>query len=408
MTSAAIVVLSGCGGGGSSSSPGVVPPAVGTEAVFSVTQTAVIAATPGSAATTIVLPSGSSFSGTVTFPAPLAPVTGTLTLTVQNVAPAADGVPPLAFGRTAQGSRATRGSSPNVTLIYIRLVASQVIQLPHGPTYSLTVGAADLVPGATYDVAAFDDAAHPRDWDLTWEGPATLSGTTLTFSTAGSAAFTFAAGAKYWFALVALGAPVATPSPEPSASPSPTPMLSPTPSPAATPTIAPTATPTPTPAPTPVTTSTPTPTPAPTPTATPVVPTPAPTPQPTSIPTATPLPAPTQTPSPIPTPVPGALDVTPTTVNVYGTGAAYAQTVNVSESPYPSSLSFAESDTCNPSSGTLATITTSNAHGPTARFTVSGVSYGTCTATFTDAFMQTRTITIIVTLTGVTIKGGHW
>jgi hypothetical protein len=82
--------------------------------------------------------------------------------------------------------------------------------------------------------------------------------------------------------------------------------------------------------------------------------------------------------------------------------------VNVSESPYSSSLSFVESDTCNPVSGTLATIATSNAHGPTARFTVTGVNSGACTATFTDAFMQTRTINVIVTLTNVTIQGGHW
>jgi hypothetical protein len=93
---------------------------------------------------------------------------------------------------------------------------------------------------------------------------------------------------------------------------------------------------------------------------------------------------------------------------VYGAGAAYAQAVNVSESPYAAPLRFAESDTCNPVSGTIATIATPDAQGPAARYTVTGVSFGNCTATFTDAFLQTRTIAIFVTLTNVTVQGGHW
>jgi outer membrane biosynthesis protein TonB len=385
---AAAVTLAACGGGsGSSSSAIVTPPTVTPDTVFSVTQTAAISAAPGTGATTIALPSGRSFSGTVTFPPPLVPVTGMLTLTVQNAAPSADGVPALSLARLPQGSRSARATSATATLIYIRLVASQVIQLPGNPAYSLVVGAADLVPGATYYVAAFDDVAHPRDWDLTWEGPATVGGTTLTFSTAGSSAFTFAAGAKYWFALVALSAPVATPSP--TASPAPTGS----PVPIATPTTAPSATPSPAPV------ITPTPPPTAIPTATP---------SPVPMPSPTPTPAPTPTPTPSPTPSPGPLVVSTSTVNVYGLGAAYAQAVNVSESPYAAPLSFAESDTCNPVSGTIATIATSNAQGPSAHYTVTGVSSGNCTATFTDAFMQSKTVNVFVTATNVTIQGGHW
>ena len=184
LSAAVTVVACGGGGGGSGSSPLPAAPA-DPNAPFSVTQTLPIAATPGGGTTTIALPTAGAFAGVITLPPPLVPVSATLTLTVQSSAPTADGVPALSFDRAPQGKRGIRAAPANTTLIYIRLIASQVIQLPGTPAFSLTVAPANLVPGASYYLAGFDDAAHPHDWDLAWEGPATVYGTTLTFSTVG-------------------------------------------------------------------------------------------------------------------------------------------------------------------------------------------------------------------------------
>ena len=97
--------------------------------------------------------------------------------------------------------------------------------------------------------------------------------------------------------------------------------------------------------------------------------------------------------------MPFALTTSPTTTNVYGAGAANAQTFTVSETGYTGS--FGEADTC---SG-IATVTTSNAHGPSATYTVTGILGGTCDATFSDTFSQTATEHIVVTTSPITISG---
>ncbi len=81
-----------------------------------------------------------------------------------------------------------------------------------------------------------------------------------------------------------------------------------------------------------------------------------------------------------------------------GTGAATAQTITVHETGY--NATFGENDTC---SG-IATVTTSNNHGPTASYTVTGVASGQCDATFSDLFAQTAPVHIVVTTSGFHIQ----
>lgn len=96
------------------------------------------------------------------------------------------------------------------------------------------------------------------------------------------------------------------------------------------------------------------------------------------------------------------LSVSPAAVQIYGTGALNAQNILVQESGY--SASFSEADTCNPSSGQIATIATSSASGPSATYSATGVNAGTCTATFSDGSGQKQTISISVTTSGWTIQ----
>jgi hypothetical protein len=92
----------------------------------------------------------------------------------------------------------------------------------------------------------------------------------------------------------------------------------------------------------------------------------------------------------------------PNPTDVYGLGASFAKPITVTETGY--SGSFGEQDTC---SG-IATVTTSNAHGPTSTYTVTGVAGGSCSATFADSNSQTANVNIVVTTNGIIINGARW
>ncbi len=121
--------------------------------------------------------------------------------------------------------------------------------------------------------------------------------------------------------------------------------------------------------------------------------------------TPTPAPTPTSTPSPTPTPTPppaGVLSINPLNVNVYGIGSSNAATIIVQETGY--SGTFTESDTCNPSGGQIATIAASSAAGASATYVATGISAGSCTATFSDSTNQHITIPVVVTTNGFIIQ----
>ena len=99
------------------------------------------------------------------------------------------------------------------------------------------------------------------------------------------------------------------------------------------------------------------------------------------------------------------LNVNPLTVAINNPGAANAQTIVVQETTYTGV--FSEMDTCNPSSGQLATIVTTNPAGPSANYTVTGVIAGTCSAIFSDSTNQHITVTITVTTSGFGIQSSQ-
>ncbi len=467
---AALLSACGGGGGGGSAASGPVPlpvapatptPAPVAGAPFSVTRSTAL--TFAGASVPVALPSAAGFGGTVSLPPPTAATSTTLTQTLTNEAPTGAGIPALDAGRVPQALRAVRGSG-QTAILYVRLSADRVVQLPQSPAFSLTVPAASLVPGATYYVAFW-----AQGWNLGWQGPAAVDGTTLTFPGGGSA-FAFQPNAEYWFALVAFapsGAPPSpsptpsaapgagsTPTPPPGAGPTPTPAPagtptpeppspatpSPTPAPGATPTPVPAATPspapgpvvTPSPAPPPAVTPTPAPGPTPTPAPPAATPTPRPTATPTPRPTATPAPvvtpsptptaAPTPTPVPTPaptpvgTPAPSALmlssaspyyDATVMPVLMF-TGTGQSATVAVAEANYAGPFG-AIVTSLQPGSGcTLPEITVSPGQGTS--FTVSsGASTGnppycgTATIAFRDPRPGGTSAQLTVQLTASTI-----
>jgi hypothetical protein len=208
---AAAVALVACGGGAGSGPPSGVGSTPTPDGSFTAFSSTTITLTPGAAPTTLPLPAGGGYSGTVTFPAPAAAVTATLTFTIQNFAPASDGIPAASTARFPQAMRAVRALPAHTTLLYVGVTSSADITLPSGLSFSLTVPAQFIVPGNSYYIVYYNRLLN--DW-VVYAGPAAVNANTVTF-TANSGPLTLKAGVRSWFALITTTTPIPTPSATP-------------------------------------------------------------------------------------------------------------------------------------------------------------------------------------------------
>jgi hypothetical protein len=434
---AAAAALVACGGGGGGGGGAVPPPifitpipvttSVPADAPFNATSSTSVTFGPNGTPAVLQLPASGAFGGSVTLPAPATLTSATISERITNAPPDDPGVSALGADRFTRGVRGPLATLPHTTIFYVRLIASQVVQLPHSPAFSLTVPANDLIPGTVYYVAFFDQN-QLHDWDFGWEGPALLSGTTLTFTAPGSGAFTFQANARYWFALIAIGPGGATPTPTGTPAPTGTPSSSPgptgTPTPTSTPSTIPvTPTPTSTPSIIPVT-------PTPTSPSGPGTPTPTPTSTPSTVP-VTPTPKPTATPVP-PTPTPPATS-TPTPFSVPAMAVSVASPVAYTATPSPlvdfndhdqtATVDVSEPGYGGPFTAAIGNVVAGTGCANAPNFTVSpgtgtsftvssgsqpnaGLYCGTGTVRFTDprAGGKSVTLNLRLTATGVIIK----
>jgi hypothetical protein len=97
----------------------------------------------------------------------------------------------------------------------------------------------------------------------------------------------------------------------------------------------------------------------------------------------------------------GNVVLSPTALNFLATGGAYAQTFSASETNYSGTLS--QNNTCNPNSGTIATVSPASGSAP-ATFTVTPQSAGTCMVTISDNNGQSTPLTVTVTTTSGVIQ----
>jgi hypothetical protein len=142
---ATAVALVACQGGGTT------PPPVdtGNSPFFTASTTTTITLTPGTP-TTIPLPSSHGFSGSVTFPAPSAPVSGAnVTITIQNFAPT-DGTPAVSKDRLPLGLRQTKALPAHSTILYVGVKSDKTITLPSGLALTLTLPPSVQIPSAFY------------------------------------------------------------------------------------------------------------------------------------------------------------------------------------------------------------------------------------------------------------------
>src|SRR6202035_1917874 len=137
-------------------------------------------------------------------------------------------LPALAIRRSVASVRNLRDDGHRTVIAYLRLQFSADVSLPQAPAFTFVVPGALPTSGVTYWLAFIDPLRSAAGWQLGFEGPATVSpattnsgktGTQLAFAS-NTQPITFVANQTYYFAVYAVGATVATPTPVPSTVPS--------------------------------------------------------------------------------------------------------------------------------------------------------------------------------------------
>lgn len=171
---------------------------------------------------------GGTFSLPIAGPSSIAANTQSV-VTLSNQMPTGA---PASFVRRAQVVRPLAGSGL-VPILFLQIAFSGGVSLANQPAISFDLPASNIVSGASYYVALYDPTRPSLGWQLGFEGPGAVSGSTVTFA-GGAGSFNFAPFFPYVFALYAQSASAPTPTPPPT--PSPTPVPTATPTPGATPT----------------------------------------------------------------------------------------------------------------------------------------------------------------------------
>lgn len=221
------VLVSGFGWPGPLPTP--TPVAIATDAPFTFSTSqplAVVTPPPGSQSPQpIALPAGGAGGFTATLVLrPAAIASGTTlasTLTNEAVAPG-----PLAL----RERHPAKTAAPPVILLTSEQTFSNDVTVASRPSYAFVLPGSEVVGGANYWLAFYDPTQPSLGWQLGYEGPAVVNGTTLNFN-GSPGSFTFQAGQTYYFAVYALSIAAPTPSPAPTPSSTPTPGSSPTPTP---------------------------------------------------------------------------------------------------------------------------------------------------------------------------------
>jgi len=235
-----VAILAACGGGGGgsgTSAPGgplpggpTSAPTVAPSGSFS-SSDAVPIPSPAPGATSVPVPlasdsSGASANASISASASVPPDT-----TIASVYSSAgdSSLPTLAIKRATQSVRGLRdGSSGRTVIAYLRLQFSADVTLPQAPAFTFFVPSTLPTNGVTYWLAFIDPLLSAAGWQTGFEGPAVVapatspggkSGTQLAFASNGKPV-SFVAGQVYYFAVYAVSATVATPTPVPSTVPS--------------------------------------------------------------------------------------------------------------------------------------------------------------------------------------------
>ena len=235
-----VALLAACGGGGGGSGTsapgGPVPPTGPTAGPTSAPSSnfsssdAVAIPTPAPGATSVPVPLASDASGASANAAlPTSASVQPDTTVAATYSSAADpSLPALAIQRSVSSARGLRDDNHRSVIAYLRLQFSADVTMPQAPAFTFVVPGTLPTNGVTYWLAFIDPLRSAAGWQLGFEGPATVgpaqtssgkTGTQLAFASNGKP-ITFAANQSYYFAVYAVSATAATPTPVPSSVPS--------------------------------------------------------------------------------------------------------------------------------------------------------------------------------------------
>jgi hypothetical protein len=207
--------------------PSAVPtlpaPPIPAASPFSASQAVAVSvptAAPGATAPPVAIPvpAGAGITATIGFPAAQAsiPPNTVVSVTATNVLP--QGLPVLARLRAP---RAAQGAT--AVIEYQTLLFSNQASFAAQPSFTFGVPANYAgVSGVSYYVAQYDAYRPQLGWMRGFEGPGTVSGSTISF-TGQAGPYVFFANQPQYFALYAVSAAAAAPTPAPSVAPLPTP-----------------------------------------------------------------------------------------------------------------------------------------------------------------------------------------
>jgi hypothetical protein len=207
--------------------PAPTAPAITAGAPASSFQTAILATPAPSAPQQIpvVLPTVAGFAATLSLPVPAnLPANAALAESVSNRAIDPSAVPTLQDALRA--SLASRGAKSVTTtsLLFFKITSNFTLTFPNAPGFTLTMPATAIVPGAAYYLAEYNPLQPSLGWQLGFEGPGSITGSTATFTAPTPAIpFTLNAQVPLYFAVYAVSVTFPTPTPAPSASFAPTP-----------------------------------------------------------------------------------------------------------------------------------------------------------------------------------------
>jgi hypothetical protein len=235
-----VALLAACGGGGGgsgTSAPGGPLPPGGPTAAPSLAPSsnfsssdAVAIPTPAPGAASVPVPLASDASGAsvnAAIPASAnVPPDATVASTYSSDGDAS--LPALSIRRSVSSVRGLREDNKKTVIAYLRLEFSADVSLPQAPAFNFVVPGTLPTAGVSYWLAFIDPLRSAAGWQTGFEGPATVTpaqtsngkaGTQLAFASNGQP-ITFIANQKYYFAVYAVGATAASPTPVPSTVPS--------------------------------------------------------------------------------------------------------------------------------------------------------------------------------------------
>jgi hypothetical protein len=232
-----VALLAACGGGGGGSGtsapggplpPGATPaPAPSTQSFSASDAAAIPTPAPGATSVPVPLPSDpSGASATAVLPTSASvPTDATVAATYSTTADAS--IPALSSLRKTFALRGTRDDNKNGAIVYLKLQFSADVSMPQAPGFTFVVPGALPADGVSYWLAFLDPLRIAAGWQKGFEGPATVASaqtasgkaaTKLTFASNGQP-IAFVAGQSYYFAVIAVPASTATPTPVPSTVP---------------------------------------------------------------------------------------------------------------------------------------------------------------------------------------------